>query len=400
MTTPSLAFGLVPVTNNGFPVENDDSYRLVFDQAVSGGPGTSTYLQHMMRFAGLTDYLNKKGDSAYTVSQQPDGSMQAAATDGASSIQVGVALNPDLSETDLNGVPVRGLATVRMSLPEPYEVAKIVSFGLSLAELPPGLVITNALIQSLFKPLLQQLTRYVQTTIDQWLDIEVGEDIDALGDTIAEVAGDTAEEVSAETAEVVVDEVIVAELAIDLSVAVPAFAALGVLVAIPLLVMALSKQFRLHLEIDNQTDHDFNWTEPYIYNGAMTAQPAAALLPKMGRAVDSWGDKTDVPVVYQANFSSMNKSGYEGTGIALQLAPTDYPDQNLAVLISIPWVADNGIWVGDVTPGFNWEDAFNNRPEATLAVNHGNQRFYTSLAIDALSGQNDAYNCVLRIESL
>lgn len=400
MTTPSLPFALVPVTGAGFPVENDDSYRLVFDQAVSGGAGTSTYLQHMMRFAGLTDYLNQKGDAAYTVTQLPDGSMQAAATDGASSIQVGVALNPNLAETDLDGVPVRGLATVTMTLPEPMQLAKIVSFGLSLAEIPPGLIVTNALIQSLFKPLLQQLTRYVQTTIDQWLDIEVGEDIDALGDAIADVAGDTAEEVGAETAEVVVEEAVVAELAIDLSVAVPAFAALGLLVAVPLLVMALSKQFRLHLEIDNQTDHDFQWSEPYIYNGAMTAQPASALLPKMGRAVDSWGDRTDVPVVYQANFSSMNKSGYEGTGIALQLTPTDYPDQNLAVLISIPWIADNGLWVGDVTPGFDWEQAFNDRPEAKLAVSHGNQRFYTSLAIDALSGQNDAYNCVLRIELL
>ena len=69
------------------------------------------------------------------------------------------------------------------------------------------------------------------------------------------------------------------------------------------------------------TDHDITWSEPYIYNGAMTAQPVDQVLPKMGRAVDAWGDKTDVPVVYQANFSSMNKSGYEGTGVALKLSP-------------------------------------------------------------------------------
>lgn len=400
MTVPALAFCLVPVTGDGFPVENDDSYQLLMDQAVSGGPGTSNYLQHMMRFAGLTDYLNKEGSAAYAVTQLPDGSMQAAASDGEAAIEVGVALNPNLAETDLNGQPVRGLATVRMSLPAPTAIAKIVSFGLSLAELPPGLVVSDALIQSLFKPLLQQLTRYVQTTIDQWLDIEVGEDVDALGDVIADVAGDTAEEIGAETAEVVVEEAAVAELTIDLSVAVPAFAVLGLLVALPLLVMDLAKQFQLHLEIDNQTDHDFQWSEPYIYNGAMTAQPAAPLLPKTGRAVDSWGDQTDVPVVYQANFSSMNKSGYEGTGVALQLSPTDYPDQNLAVLISIPWIADNGLWVGDVTANFDWEGAFNNLPQPALTVNHGNQRFYTTLSIDALSGQDDAYNCVLRIESL
>jgi hypothetical protein len=400
MALPSLPFQLVPCSPDGFPVENNQGYQLLIDQAVSGGSGTSNYLQHMLRFSAFTSYLNTQGQSAFATQQLPSGAMQAVATDGVTTMNVAVQLNPDLSETDLNGVPVRGIATVRLALPEPTELAKIISFGLSLAEIPAGIVVTNTLIQALFKPLLQQLTSYVQSTVERWLQIDVGEDIDGLGEDLADAAGDAAEDIGAESADLVVEEVAVAEVAIDLSAAVPAFAALALLVAVPLLITALSKQFQVHLEIDNQTDTDFTWSTPYTYNGAMTVQPAQSVLPRMGRAVDAWGDRTDVPVVYQANFCTMNKSGYEGTGFALQLSPNGFTGQDLAVLISIPWAADNGLWIGDYSPGMDWEDAFDNYPEEEVRVSHGNQKFYTTLSIDALSGNDDSYHCVLRIQPL
>ena len=49
-----------------------------------------------------------------------------------------------------------------------------------------------------------------------------------------------------------------------------------------------------------------------------TGRPGAA---EDGSAVDAWGDQTDVPVVYQANCFVVNKSGYEGTGVAFKLSP-------------------------------------------------------------------------------
>ena len=375
-------------------------YTDAIGQAVSGGKGTAGYLEHMLSLAALTSYLHKTGTAAFVNEQLPNGSMQARATDGHATMNVAVQLNDGLKETDLNGVPVRGIATVRLALPTPNDVAKIVSFGLSLAEIPAGIVVTNVLIQALFKPLLQQLVSYVQETVVRWLDVDVGDDIADLGEDLADAAGEAAEEVGEESAELVVEEAVVAEVAIDLSAAVPAFAALALLAAVPLLIMALSKKFLLHLEIDNLTDHDFTWSEPYLYNGAMTAQPAEPVLPKMGRAVDAWGDETDVPVAYQANFSAMNKSGYEGTGVALKLSPSGLVGQDIAVCISIPWAADNALWIGDATPGMNWEYAFDNYPEPVLHTNHGNQKFYLSMGIDALSGQSDSYHCVLRINPL
>jgi hypothetical protein len=400
--TPQLPFSLVPLTGDGFPVEADDSYKLLFDQAVSGGAGTRTYLSRLAQFSSLATTLKKKGDAAFSIENTGGGTARAVASDANATMQVGVALHSGLQTRQLPGadIPVRGVATIRLSLPAPRELSKIVSFGVSLAEIPAGIAVGDKLIEALFRPLLNQLTRFVQTSVERWLAIDVGEGIDGLGEDIASAAADAAEEVGAETAEVVVEEAVVAEVAIDLAAAAPPLAVLGVLIAIPILIEALSKQFELHLEIDNQTDHDLTWSLTYQENGSMTAQPASNLLPRMGKATDAWGDQTDLPVIYQANFSAMNKSGYEGTGIALRISPADLPASDLAVLISIPWGADNALWVGDVGPNFDWERAYSSKPVPKLRYQHGNMHLSTVLAIDALSGQGDVYHCVLRVAPL
>ena len=248
------------------------------------------------------------------------------------------------------------------------------------------------------RPLLSRLTSFIRSAVTRWLETEVG-DLDALGDSIGDAAAEAAEAESEEVAELVVEEEIVAEVAIDLAAAGPAAAVLGVLLAIPLLIQALAKRFELHLEIDNVTDHDLDWTVEYQYDGSMTAQPASPVLPKMGRATDAWGDKTDVDVIYQANFTSVNKSGYEGTGYALRLAAPDLPGQDIAAVISCPYMTDNAVWLGDARDVKDWEALFNDHGagDGRLAVHHGNQRLYATLAIDALVGQNDVYHVVLRV---
>ncbi|MFP2904154.1 hypothetical protein ACLESD_03585 [Pyxidicoccus sp. 3LFB2] len=397
---PRLDFSLVSVTGDGIPTKVDDSYRLMLDQAVAGGEGTSGYLNRMLQFAQFSSYLQQTGPAAFTQADGPAGTFQASATDGTTTMNVGVQLNDGLAESDYHGIPVRGVATVRMSVPEPREITKIVNFGIGLAEIPPGLAITDTLIQSLFKPLLQQLTQYVQTTIRQWLEADAGESIDELGDALANTTEEVAETVGEETAEALVEETVVAEVAVDLTAVCPAFAGLALLVAAPLIIEALEKDFQLFVEIDNLTTHDFNWAIEYQYNNGTTAQPKATVIPKMGFATDAWGDQTTVNVAYQANFSSTNKSGFEGTGFALRLSATDVDDQDIAAVISIPWIEDNALWLGDATPGMDWEAAFDDNPVSQMSVDHGNRRFYTTLAIDSLSGNQDVYHCVLRIEPL
>ena len=237
----------MPSTAHGFPVENNDVYRDVISQAVSGGKGTSGYLQHLLSLSDLVSYLHRTGTSAFMNETLPNGSVQARATDGHATMNVAVQLNEGLAEIDLNGIPVRGVATIRLALPAPNEWPRSSPSGSRWPSFPAGIAVTNILVQSLFKPLLQQLVSYVQNTVVRWLDVDVGEDIADLGEDLADAAGEAAEEVSAETAELVVEEVAVAELAIDLSAAVPAFAVLAFLAAVPLLIIELSKKFLLHL---------------------------------------------------------------------------------------------------------------------------------------------------------
>ncbi len=279
---------------------------------------------------------------------------------------------------------------------------KIAQFAVSLAELPPDFVLTQQVWQALLKPLLSRFTSFLRNAVDNWLETDVGEDVAGLTDSLDAATSEVADATAEETAEVLVEEEVVAEVAIDLSAAVPALAGLAVLLAIPLLISALAKQFVLHIELNNLTDADLTWSIPYTDEGAVTVQPASSVLPKMGRATDSWGDETTVPVVFQAIFSSMNTSGYEGIGLVLSLRPSGYTGQDTCAVISIPWLADNAVWLGDPGRAPDWAAIYSGHsaPTGATRVFHGNQHFSVTLAIDALSGHNDEYHCVARIQRL
>lgn len=400
---PALSFGLVDTNSGlGIPTEVNDDFQILLDNAISGGEGTATYLGRMLAFATFANYLNGAGDAAFTVSDGPDGAQQAVASSAGTTMTIGVKLNDGLVETDLDGVPVRGIATVRMATSHPYDIVKYTEFGISLAELPPGLAVTKALMDALFRPLLNRLTSFVQDTIQSWLESDVGE-LDGIADALADTAADVAADVAEETTEIVVEEAVVAEVSLDLAAIAPPLAALGLLIAVPLLIELMAKDFQVHFEINNLTDHDIDWAIEYAYDGAMTAQPASPTIPKMGRATDAWGDKTDIPVAYQADFSSTNASGFEGTGFAMRLSVPDLPeDGDIAVVLSVPWALDNSIWLGAAGPGTDWQQVWNDHGGGggPLAVNYGTRNLYVEMGLDAASGHGDSYHCALRIRSI
>lgn len=400
---PSLSFSLVDATGAlGIPTEVTDDYQLLLDNAVSGGAGTSTYLERMLSFATFAGYLSKAGDDAFTYSDGPDGAQQAVATNAGTTMTVGVQLNDGLEETDLDGVPVRGIATVRMATAHPYDIVKYAEFGVSLAEIPPGLAVGKALMNALFRPLLNRLTSFVQDTIQSWLEADVGE-LDGVADALADTAADVAADVAEETTEIVVEEAVVAEISLDLSAIAPPLAALGLLIAVPLLIEMMAKEFQVHFEINNLTDHDVEWAIEYAYDGAMTAQPASSTIPKMGRATDAWGDQTDIPIAYQADFSSTNASGFEGTGFVMRLSIPDLPaDGDIAVVLSVPWALDNSIWLGAAPAGTDWQSLWDQHGGGggPLAVDYGTRNLYVDMGIDAASGHGDSYHCALRIRSI
>ena len=394
---PTLAFTATPLTGTGVPTQNDDSFRSQLDQAVSGGTGTADYLEHMQKLADFSAYLQKAGDAAFTTGPGPGGGEQAVATDGTTTMTVGVVLDPPSTAAADGGPPVRGIATVRLALPHPYEMTRIAQFAVSLAELPAGFVLTQQVWASLMGPLVSRLTTFVRSAVDSWLETDVGEDVSGLTDALEVGTGEVADDVAEGTAEAVVEEVVVAEVAIDLAAAVPALAGLAVLMAVPLLISALSKTFVLHIEVDNLTDVDITWSIPYVDEGAVTVEPVGTVLPQTGYATDTWGDRTTVPVVFQATFAAGNTSGYSGIGFVVALEGLG---TSTAAVISIPWAADNGIALCDPGHAPDWRTVYSAHSGGSggLRATHGNQRFEFTLAIDALHGNSDDYHCVLRME--
>ena len=399
---PVLQFGLAPLTGSGFPVVQNEDFLLLLDQGSSGGSGTAAYLQTMLQFSNFTNYLSQAGAEAFTENDGPNGSKEASATDGTTTMTVNVGL----TESDgSDGQPaIWGMATITLALPDSEDIVKIAQFAVFLAEIPATLIVTQQLWAALFSPLLNRLCSWVRTTMEAWSEIDGEEAADDIGGAIADSAGETAEGASAEAADVVVEEEVVASLAIDVTAAVPAFAVLGLLVAVPIIILALAKNFTLYLEIDNLTDTPFTWSAPYTSEGAITAQPSEQVIPAMGMAVDSWGDVTTQPVVYQANFTAMNSSGYSGIGLLINLSPPGGGgDDDITALISIPWLTDNAIWLG--TPGSSspdWAALYdaNSGSNGQIKVTYGTRDVSTSLSIDALSGNQDQYHAILRIESL
>jgi hypothetical protein len=399
---PYLGFTANPLTGPDFSIEKTEAFGMLLDEALAGGAGTRNYLQHMLKFASLSSYLNNKGPGAFVLSAGPGGGQQATATDGTSTMTVGLVLGPLAEQPAGAAPPVRGVATVRLALPHPFDVVQIAQFAVTLAELSPGTVLNRQVWQALARPLLTRLTAFLRDVIGRWLATDVGEDVAGLTSALDGVTAEAAEAGAEETAEVIVEGEVVAEVAIDLAAAVPALAGLAVLLVIPMIITALAKRFVLHIEVDNVTDVDFTWSIPYVEEGAVTVRPASSVLPKMAEVTDSWGDTTTVPVVFQGTFSSMNTSGYAGIGLVINLSPAGFTGQDTCALISIPWIADNAIWLGGPGRAPDWAAfyAANSGANGRLRVSHGNQRFTTALSIDALSGASDEYHCVIRIERL
>ncbi|SFC24941.1 hypothetical protein SAMN05421780_10416 [Flexibacter flexilis DSM 6793] len=399
----TLKFSLSNLTSNGFPVQDNEAFEMLLDNASSGGNGTAYYLKTMLKFSDLAQYLNDKGLDAYTIDAGLNNSLQATATDGISSLCINVTLNENLEVTQAyDGTPVQGIATVQLSLPDPENINKIVNFGISVLELPPTIVVTQQLWQALFKPLLSRLTKFVQGSIENWLETEVGDDIEGLGDTLSAITEDTASTVSEETADIVVEEEVVAELAVDLSMAAVSFGALAILVAVPIIVKLLEKKFILHIEVTNETDIDLNWSIPYMNEGGMATAPQDSVIPKMSKVKDIWGDETNTPVMFQADYIAMNKSGFSGIGFVIGFSQDEFENQDFAAVISIPWISNNSIALCNPDDFDGWEDVYNQNSFAdnNQIKRFENQRFATEIAIDALDGQGDEYHVSLRIQKL
>jgi len=391
----SLALTTVPIAADGVPTQLSESFRVLLEEGASGGAGTGEYLRRMTVFSDFVRHAREAGPSLFVEGAAKDGTPTLRATDGHTTVEIQARMDPALAHRDVNGVGVVGIATVTMTGPDPYAVTKLLNIGIQVGEIGPSIVVSQQLVDALIRPLLGKVCDMLSSAMDKWGDLAV-DDPELLAAEVGEATAEAAEEASAEAVEIAADEVAI-ELSIELSAVAPPLAAMAVLLAIPLLITFLEKRMTHHLEIVNLTKADFAWSLGYQDDATVRVQPKDGTIPAMARVTDAFGDVTDDPVAYAAQFTLINSSGFSGLGYLIELSAAGSESVGLAV--SIPFFADNGLWIGPMgaTAEATYEQA---GFEKALRVQHGDRHYMFTASIDALSGSDDDYHSVVRIEEI
>jgi hypothetical protein len=265
------------------------------------------------------------------------------------------------------------------------------SFGLGLAGIPGGIILTKKLFADLLSPVYQNLKTYVTKMSQQFKEASEVEtpDIDPEAEAegpledasgqVGEIGGDLAEEG-------------VEYLTIDWGSVVAESAGLGVIAAIPLLVSYLGHKMVNSVEIHNLTELDITWSVAAQVHGQPSIIPkddSGKVIPKMDYNVDSWGDKTTVKVAYAADFQFININDYASIGYVLTLQPANGGGTATDLVVSIPWAGDNTIWAGPSTGDAQAQYEQHSTPDGRLSVSTVADTYQVTMSINALSGETD-----------
>lgn len=392
-----IKFGVIDMSGGGMPVELNERYRQLLDQGVNGGPGTAEYLRQFQPFADLASYLNEKGASTFVEASTVDGIPYLTASDGHTTLTIATRFNPNLVAQDVNGVGVIGVATVTLDGPDPYNIVKVMTLGVSVAELPPSVVVNKILVDALVRPVLNKVRDLISNALDKWSDVSV-EDVEAIADDVEAASSEAVDAASEEAAELIVEEVAL-ELTVDFAAAFPALIVAAALLAIPLILNLIAKKMTHHLQIVNLTKQPFAWEIAYTAEGAIHLQPLSATIPAVSTFTDVFGNTSDQPVAHAADFSVINTSGFAGIGYLIVLTPAE--GSKIAIGVSIPFTADNALAIRSVPDQPVWADVYNSAPfQAQPRVEYGDFSFFLTASMDALSGNNDDFHSVVMIQSI
>ncbi len=382
----------------------DSKCQLLLDQAVSGGAGTAAYMQVAQAFPALTQYLQSQGNAAYkqTVNAAGNG-VTLKATDGKSTLTFDNILSTGQAPIIPN-TQIVGIATFTMASPEPDQLTRIGQAGWEIFDDIHKIYSAYELWGQLIKPLGLRAQSLISNVIESWTESSSESAASVGGDIELSTMNAVAEE-SSEVTEVVVDGAETAEMTIAWGGAAETFGLSLLIAAIPWLLGKLSKTFVLNVQALNVSGTDFTWSIPYISEGAAQVQPQSSALPTPATITNPLTDVTS-RVVQQADFSFTNTDGYEGLGFILALTPANETNPVAAVVVNVPWSGDNRIAVVDPfseqKQPIPWPTLFQLNSVSNGAVNSmlGNNKVAVEAGIDALEGNQDTYNVVIRIRNI
>jgi hypothetical protein len=415
MSTPpaesTVTIALTPITSGATPPNiHDDQFAAAIAAAQQGGDATQAYFDGMNQTADYWGWVATQvdgGEDPWADGVDPDGNPIQMSSNGNLDLRMGAFYREsptgDGHVAAVEGAPppVVGIATIQTHNTTTNLSADL-SFGLSLAGLPPSIVIGSKLFKDLIKPVYSNLKTYfnknasdikAQSEVeDPSIDPEA-EAEDALSDaesSIEDIGGDLGEQ-GAEY------------LAVEWGSVGAEAAGLGALAAIPLIVGFLGHKMVTSVLVHNLTDTDFTWSVLEQVHGKSSVMPDPKTnnkIPKMDYNTDSWGDKTTVKVSYEASMQFINSTDYGDIGLVLALTPASGPA--IATTFYIPWAGHNIVWTGASTGNADqmWIDHAQD-PDDKLSVNATVGAFKSTIAITKLSGKTDDsyfYGIVITIE--
>jgi hypothetical protein len=411
----TLSLQMTPLTNGGYPNVANSSFTNAITSAKKGGSNTFNFFNATNETSDFWGWMASHDGSEtnpFVPGTDNEGNPIMMASNGNISMRMGAFYHDGLSTALVAGAaddappPVTGIGTIQTGNTT-NSTSRNLSFALTIAGIPAGLVITKALFGDLLAPIYANMKTFVTKMAKKFQsETEVeGPTIDA-----AEESVEPLEETSSEIEEVGGDlaEEGVAYLAVDWSSALLEAAGLGAIVAIPLIVSALGHQMTNSLSVINQTTLDFEWGISHQASGELSVVPSSndstqsTTIPQMEVIVDMWGDTSSDPVAYEADFQFINSSDYGSIGYVMSFTPSDggTPAQ---MVVSIPWAGENSVWVGESSQ--NPSDTYNTYSDAngleTVTYNFDN--FAVTVSITALQGETNGqyfYGVLAVIEPL
>lgn len=409
-TDNTITVSLVPITQ-GTPNVYDDNLQAAIDAAKAGGDATQSYFDAANQTA---DYWNwfattqGSGDDPWAPGTDPDGNPIQMASNGNLDMRMGAFFRSSGEGLTADHVaaadspPIVGIASIQTNNTT-SNLSGDISFGLGLAGIPAGIVLSKALFGDLIKPVYANLKTAVGKLVESFKDsaevespdidpeAEAEGPLDEASGTEEEIVGDLAEE-GAEY------------LSVEWGSVLMEGAGLGAVMAIPMIVGFLGHKMVNSVVINNLTDDDFEWQLLEQVHGKASVLPAkdtASTIPKMDYNVDSWGDKTTVKVAYEARFQFINSTDLGSIGYVLSLAPAGGAGQTATIAVSVPWAGSNALWVGssDADPQSIYDQYTN--PDGQLSKSATFGDYSVTLGINKLTGETDGayfYGLMVAIE--
>jgi hypothetical protein len=397
----TVKIALQPLTKGSIPANvHDDSFVKALTAAKAGGDATQHYFDAVNDTADYWNWLTQvlsEGEEPWAAGQSQGYPIQMS-SDGNLMVRMGTFYRGPANGAEGHVFkegdqpPVVGIATLQTHNTT-TAASSTASFVLSLAGLPPGIVISKDLFKDLLTPVygnMKILFNKLATKFKALASVDgprITGDQDADGpireaeDDVEPITGDLGQQ-GAEF------------LAVDWGEAVLEVGGLGVLAAIPLIVSFIGHKMVASLMINNTTETDFSWSIKEQVFGKASVLPAQdannQTIPKMDYTVDDWGDKSTTKVSYEARMQFINDSDLGDIGFVLGLKPADGGPE-IATVVRIPFEGANAIWTGKFTPGQSNRDLYFEHGTSSGKLNaEATVGAYTStISINKLTGKTD-----------